>query len=96
LEEVEVTDPTHPLFGRRFPLACARQQPGYADAVLVVYRQCALLRLPRAATSLVGDRLPTLRTKLTPQAVGELVSLFQEVHACRTRSAGSGKRFPKA
>jgi hypothetical protein len=94
LEEVEVTDPTHPLFGRRFPLACARQQPGYADAILVVYRHGALLRIARAATSLVGDRLPTLRTKLTPQAVGELVSLFQEVRAGRPRSAGSGQPCP--
>jgi hypothetical protein len=92
LEEVEVTDPTHPLFGQRFPLACGRQQPGYADAVLVVYRQTALLRIPRAATNLGGDPLPTLRTKLTPQAVGELVGCFQEVRACPTPSAGSDNR----
>jgi hypothetical protein len=51
-----VTDPTHPLFGRRFPLIATSTTltgPGYA---WVVYRDDVQLRLPLAATDLIpGD-----------------------------------------
>src|SRR5712691_1503469 len=49
--EVEVTDPTHPLFGRRFALLSTRPRPHSVGYIFVVYRNTMVLRLPHAATS---------------------------------------------
>lgn len=76
LTETQVTDPTHPLFGRRFPLLC-RFCPGRGQShVLVVYREGVYLRLPLACTDLAGSERPT-PSKLTARAVTELVSLAE-------------------
>src|SRR2546422_2404273 len=52
--EVEVTDPTHPLFGRRFALLSTRPRPHSVGYIFVAYRNTMVLRLPHAATSLVA------------------------------------------
>jgi len=68
------TDPTHPLFGRRF-LLLRRFNPGRGQSyVLVVYREGVYLRLPLASTDLTDCERP-VPSKLTAQAVAELVSL---------------------
>src|SRR5947209_10953854 len=54
--EVEVTDPTHPLFGRRFALLSTRPRPHSVGDIFVAYRNTMGLRLPHAATSLVPHR----------------------------------------
>src|SRR3989442_13243382 len=36
--DIEVTDPTHPLFGRRFPLRSPSPQRPQADHVFVAYQ----------------------------------------------------------
>ncbi len=71
---VEVVDPTHPLFGRRFP--CARTStpltgPGF---VWVVYRDFMQLRIPLGSTSLVPAH-PRVRTTYTAQAIADLLAL---------------------
>jgi hypothetical protein len=74
LPKIEVTDPTHPLFGRRFSLVSRTSSlpgPGY---VLVAYCDDMLLRIPVAATSL-SSSLPVARTKLTLAAIKDLVQL---------------------
>jgi hypothetical protein len=53
LTEIEVTDPTHPLFGRRFPLHSARPQAPTATPVFVTYPGFMVLRLPRAVPNLL-------------------------------------------
>jgi hypothetical protein len=71
---VEVVDPTHPLFGRQFPLAHTSTTltgPGYA---WVVYRDFMQLRIPLAATNLVPAR-PQVRTTFTEQAIADLLAL---------------------
>src|SRR6266702_6591404 len=73
--EVEVTDPTHPLFGRRFALLSTRPRPHSVGYIFVAYRNTMVLRIPHAATSLVAappESAP--RTKLTTHAVTELIS----------------------
>src|SRR5215475_10549513 len=73
--EVEVIDPTHPLFGRRFTLLSARPRPHSVGYIFVAYRDTIVLRLPHAATSLGAappESVP--RTKLTTHAVTELIS----------------------
>ena len=69
-----MTDPTHPLFGRRFAVVSRTSSLSGPGHVLVSYRQDMLLRLPVAATSLMPS-LSVARTKLTGQAVKELVTL---------------------
>jgi hypothetical protein len=81
-QEMEVTDPTHPLFGRRFQLlsGCApRHTPGH---VRVAYRQQMVLRIPLLATSLARPR-PARATTLTSPALTELIALAE---ACAVRS----------
>src|SRR5439155_22634488 len=73
--EVEVTDPTHPLFGRRFALLSTRPRPHSVGSLFVAYRNTMVLRLPHAATSLVAappesEPMP----KLTSHAVIELIA----------------------
>src|SRR2546423_6948203 len=53
--EVEVIDPTHPLFGRRFALLSTRPRPHSVGYIFVVYRNTMVLRLPQAVTSLVAS-----------------------------------------
>ena len=53
LGEVEVTDPGHPLFGRRFALVSTRPRPHSVGYIFVAYRDTMVLRIPQAATSLV-------------------------------------------
>ena len=49
-EEVEVTDPTHPLFGRRFPVISVTRQARKTAMVFVAYRESMRLRIPVSST----------------------------------------------
>jgi hypothetical protein len=72
---VEVIDPTHALFGRKFPLISFPKHPG-AQFVLVRYRECITLRIPLQATTLVSAQ-PKAPTKLTLSALLELISVAE-------------------
>jgi hypothetical protein len=93
--EIEVTDSRHPLFGRRLPLISisARRSDGYA---LVAYRGCMLLKLPVAATSLAPRQPYEAVSKLTREALEELIALADEcgVAACRSDLNASGDACP--
>ncbi len=96
-----MTDPTHPLFGRRFRLIAVTrtlQSGGYAR---VEYRPGNPLTLPLGVTSLSpGLADGRARTKLTPESLAELVAIAGESEAvcpstpetygpaCGQRSAG--------
>ena len=75
--EVRVTDPTHPLFGRRFPLARLPSGRVGCNHVLAVYRLGVYLRLPVSATDLGAPDSLRIPSKLTAQAVAELITLSQ-------------------
>ena len=79
-EEVEVIDPCHPLFGRRFPLISRSSAPHSPGQVLVSYRHFMVLRLPLAATTLAPAR-PSVPTKLTVEAVHALIRLAEDCEA---------------
>jgi hypothetical protein len=87
-----VTDPTHPLFGRRFLLRSPYPQRPQADHVFVAYQECMVLRLPRTATNLTA-RSPRIPTTLTSHAITELISLAEQYEVlCRTTPEPSGTR----
>src|SRR6266699_33431 len=94
--EVEVTDPTHPLFGRRFALLSTRPRPHSVGYIFVAYRDTMVLRLPHAATSL-GAAPPESapRTKLTTHAVTELISFATQCEVlCPATQRNSGIDSP--
>jgi len=78
--EIEVTDPTHPLFGRRFPVHAIEPSQRGSTHILVTYQASMLLRIPLVATNLSAPR-PTRPTKLTADAVAELVTLAEHCEA---------------
>jgi hypothetical protein len=71
---IEVTDPTHPLFGRRFQVLSLSTPSNSQRHAFVVYREKMVLRIPLAATNLAPPPA-LLRTKLTSPAVEEFISL---------------------
>ncbi len=88
-EEVEVTDPAHPLFGRRFEILSVHGAPGLAGYVLVSYRGHMHIRIELRSTNLAPSPPPAPpATKLTSQAVTELARLMRELdERCEVRDA---------
>ena len=78
--EIEVTDPRHPLFGRRFPLISMSASPHGPGHILVGYRDGMVLCIPLVATTLAASQ-PYVLTKLTGEAVAELIALAGECEA---------------
>jgi len=96
-----VTDPTHPLFGRRFRLIAVTRTLQSGGCARVEYRPGNPLILPLGVTSLSpGLADGRARTKLTPEALADLVAVAGESEAvcpstpetygpaCGRRSAG--------
>jgi hypothetical protein len=100
-EELEVRDPEHPLYGRRFRLISIETTACFDSLVRVSYRFGLTLQLPLRVTDLwpAGDK-PGVRTKLSVDAVKDLIataegsegacpsSLKRSGTVCRRRSAG--------
>ena len=94
-DEVEVTDPTHPLFGRRFPVLSVSRQTRDSAVVFVAYRDTMRLRIPVSSTSLAACQVRPLRTKWTREAVRELLSLVTEGDTSCRSPGTSGKGSPR-
>ena len=91
-ELVEVTELTHPLFGRRFQLV-SRHCPGRDNApcVLVAYRDSILIKLPVAATNLCSAARTPARTKFNAEAIEQLLAFVKECEQpCPANHAPSG------
>jgi len=85
-----VTDPKHPLFGRRFTVLRIPTTSQGSPYIWVAYREYMALRIPLLATNLITSQ-PMSQTKLTYQALTELVALAQECEVlCTTNLAKSG------
>jgi hypothetical protein len=77
LPDIEVTDPTHPLFGRRFSLVSRSHSPQGPGCVFVRYQQTLILRIPLQATTLASPR-PAFSTRLTVASVQEILELAED------------------
>ena len=73
-ERVTVTDPAHPLFRREFVLAATTGSVAGGHA-LVVYRGDVLLKVPIRATSLAPAPSCPPSSKLSLEAIRDLVRL---------------------
>jgi hypothetical protein len=90
-----VTDPTHPLFGRRFRVVSISHPPHRPGHVTVAYRQGMRLRIPVPATNLVQGSVAPPRSKLTRAALLDLLSLLKECAAsCPEQRNVSGAASP--
>ena len=96
LVEVEVTDPSHPLYGRRFALLSTRPRPHSVGYLFVAYRDTMGLRIPQTATSLVmppPESQPP--TKLTSHAITELIACAEQCEGlCPATQPHSGTASP--
>ena len=90
-----MTDPAHPLYGRQFEVvSTTHQSDGH---VFVRYRDGIVLRLPRAATSLLSLGRDAPRDKLCRSAVEELLSLVKEYEPCpKARKSPPAKSGPRS
>ena len=77
IAEIEVIDPAHPLFGRRYQVAYFSSYRSNRGYVAVVYQGDMRLNIPRTATQLSALR-QSLGTKLTLESVTEFVTLAQQ------------------
>jgi hypothetical protein len=90
LEEVEVTDPGHPLYGQRFEVHSVTGGDTHSARVYVVFRGDHRLMILREATNLsVLERIAP-RAKLSTSTVTEFLALVKEYELCRSVPAKSG------
>jgi hypothetical protein len=90
-----VTDPTHPLCGRRFRVLSVSHPPQASGHVVVAYRDGMCLCLPVLATDLAPDNLPAPRTKFTPEALRGFLALVKECEVpCLDHPSASGTGSP--
>ena len=88
-----MTDPTHPLFGRRFRLLSVSSSPQSSGNVFVAYREYMILRSPLLATNLALARSAS-PTKLTLSAVAELILLAEQCEGlCHSDPPTSGNDY---
>jgi hypothetical protein len=95
--EIEVIDPTHPLYGRRFPVHSVSHPPDGHGHVFVFYREHIHLRIPLAATNLAPGRRASHPTKFTLEAIQQLLSLMKEDESlCPIDPLVSGNGSPQS
>src|SRR4051794_38553078 len=91
-EEIEVTDPRHPLYGRRFRLLTVTSGVRSAQLARVVYRPDIFLLLPISVTSLHPPATRSVPTKLCLEALEDLLRVTAEREGeCRSTPTTSGE-----
>ena len=94
---IEVTDPAHPLYGRRFQVLSISHPPQRPGHVVVAYRGSLRLRIPVPATEPTPVNATRPRTRFTRDALLELLALLKECQAACTDHRGpSGTTSPTA
>jgi len=88
---VEVTDPTHPLYQRKFDLVSVPSGGTGTSYLIVRYRGSLSLRIPLRCTSLSDLVQHAVRSKLTANAARELLTLVKECESCARQPRKSGR-----
>ena len=88
-----MTDPAHPLFGRRFKVLGVCRDSTAASHVMVHYRDGIVLRIPLKATSLAALSCDGPRCKLSLTSIQEVMSLVKECEPCQPPAP---RRLPAA
>jgi len=94
-EVIEVTDPSHPLFGKRFEVVAISRPRDGRQFMLVRYAGTMQLRIPVAATGQVPLELCGPHAKLSFEAIEDLLAFVKEYEACPIDPRMSGTIFPK-
>ena len=94
-DEIEVTDPFHPLFGRRFRVHSVDDSNASTARVFVVYRDDIRLLILRRSTNLSLLEPVGPRSKLSADAVSEFLALVREYELCPPRPGKSGSASPR-
>lgn len=76
MAEIEVVDPTHPLYGRCFRLLSSEEMPLRSENILVNYRGVMALRIPLSATNLAFTQ-PARACKLTFASISDIITLAE-------------------
>jgi hypothetical protein len=82
VEWVEVTDPTEPLYGRRFRVESISRSPQEVAHVFVRREDGIGLRVPLRSTNLSLLVSDTPRAKLNAQSIADFLSLVKEYELC--------------
>jgi hypothetical protein len=85
-----VTDPGHPLYGRRFKVHSVTGGDTHSARVFVVYRGDLRLMILREATNLSVLKRTGPRAKLSASSVREFQALVKEYELCRYLPTKSG------
>jgi hypothetical protein len=92
---VTIHDPTHPLYGKRFLVASRPTRPDAQGLHLLVFlRDTVQLRLPLSVTLPVATEQTV--TKLTPDAVTELVATAQACGLWQSDPQSCGDCSPRS
>ena len=87
---VDVTDPTHPLYQRKFEILFVSRGDCGTAFVTVRYRGDSATRIPLHSTSLSDLGQDAIRSKLTARAGAELLALVKEYELCPRQPRKSG------
>jgi hypothetical protein len=88
---VTVVDPFHPLCGRTFRVAAQHRSPREPRSFEVEHRDGIILRIPAAATDAAYCLSPSTRTRITADAVRQVLGLVADWREpCESRLAPSG------
>jgi hypothetical protein len=95
LEEIEVTDPGHPLFGQRFKVHSVTGGDTHSARVYAIYRGDLRLMILREATNLSVLKRTEPRSKLSASVVREFLALVKEYELCPSAPTKSGNASPE-
>ena len=90
-QEVTVTDPRHPLYGRTFQLSSGSAGTGsHCRALLVWFQEGVQLRLPADVTGARGEAVRVGGSKLSYESVKDLVDLLGQYEREQREGGRSG------
>lgn len=90
-----MTDPTHPLFGRRFPLLSVSNPSHGKTHAFALYREYMTLKIPLSSTNFMYFN-PLFSAKLSLQSLQELISIIKDCEElCHLNQNTSGKLYPQ-